>query len=96
LEFDLEQPAIFQDMETGRDMYIDPPAARDEYQRRFAEHQQQVEQTCRTLGIDFFQFTTARPLEMVLFDYLSWRMQRGTAAGRRVRRQGTFRAGGAR
>ncbi|MDP7204432.1 MAG: DUF58 domain-containing protein [Pirellulaceae bacterium] len=96
VEFDLEKPAMFHDMETGRDMYIDPAAAREEYQQRFSEHQQQVEQTCRKLGIDFFQFTTARPIEMVLFDYLSWRMQRGTSTSGRVRRRGNFRAGGAR
>jgi len=55
-----------------------------------------VEQICRKLGIDFFQFTTARPIEMVLFDYLSWRIQRNASAGGRVRRRGNFRAGGAR
>ncbi len=87
---------MFHDMETGRDMYIDPAAAREEYQQRFSEHQQQVEQTCRKLGVDFFQFTTERPIEMVLFDYLSWRMQRGNSTSGRVRRRGNFRAGGAR
>jgi len=87
---------MFQDMETGRDMYIDPSTARGEYQRRFSEHQQQVEQTCRKLGIDFFQFTTERPIEMVLFDYLSWRIQKNASASGRIRRRGNFRAGGAR
>jgi uncharacterized protein (DUF58 family) len=38
-DFKFNQPSRFQDLESGREMYLDPDAARPEYTRRLAEHQ---------------------------------------------------------
>ena len=83
LEFTFSAPGMFEDVETGRQLYIDPGAARAEYQRRFAEHSAALKRTCLDLGIEFAQLTIDQPLELALFDLLQSRLQR---ARRRVRR----------
>ena len=46
-------PAMFHDVESGRELYIDPDAARAEYLRRFAAHAAEIERACVDLGIEF-------------------------------------------
>ncbi len=88
-EFAFDKPAIFVDLESGRDLFVDPAAARAQYQRRFAAHAEELERTCRDLGIDLYPLTTNRPLELTLFDFLQARLR----VGRRLFRSGS-RAGG--
>ena len=88
----IERPAMFHDLETGRDVYVDPAAAREEYLRRFAEHRDGVGRACNALGIDLFQMTIDRPLELVLFDFLNARLRRG----RQIARRGPSLKGGRR
>src|SRR3954469_6698923 len=38
LEFNFDKAATFIDLESGRDLYIDPGVARQQYQRNFSEH----------------------------------------------------------
>ncbi len=68
---------MFHDLETGRQLYIDPQAARAEYRRRFAAHAAELKRICIDLGIDFAELTTDRPLELALFDLLQARLRRG-------------------
>lgn len=84
VHFTFERPAMFEDMESGRDLYIDPDSAREEYLQRFDEHRSGIKRTCSKLGIDFFDLSTDEPLERTLFDFLHARMRRG----RNVRRHG--------
>jgi uncharacterized protein (DUF58 family) len=92
VNFTFTNPSMFQDVESGREIYVDPDAVRGEYLRRFQEHADQLTRTCSDLGIEFQQITTDRPLELVLFDLLKARMRRGRAPGRR---NNAPRAGGA-
>ena len=41
----------FQDIESERDLYLDPDAVRSEYQSKLAEHGAAVEKICRRLGM---------------------------------------------
>jgi uncharacterized protein (DUF58 family) len=82
--FDFARPATFVDMENGRDLYIDPHAARAEYQRRFSAHAAEIDQICRELGIGLHRLITSQPLELTLFDFLQSRLH----AGRQVARAG--------
>ena len=84
VDFPFTAPAMFHDVESGREIYIDPPAARQDYLRRFAAHAAQIERSCVDLGIEYEQITTDRPLELVLFDLLKARMRRGRRPGRRI------------
>lgn len=91
LEFQMAEPALFLDLETGRELYVDPAVARRDYQARFQAHDEAIRQTCRDLGIDYIQLPTDRPLELALFDFVRLRLHgAGRAAavrGRHARRR---------
>jgi uncharacterized protein (DUF58 family) len=76
LAFKFELPAMFHDMESGRMLFIDPTAARQEYNRRLEAHCAQLRSVCQRLGIACHRLSTDRPLELTLFDFLRERMQR--------------------
>lgn len=82
--FEFADPALFVDVESGRELYVDPNSVRDEYHRRFGEHQQQLRTLTDQLGIDLTQITTDQPLEQALFDYLQSRGRRGRTTRRRA------------
>lgn len=84
VSFTFDAPAMFQDVESGRELYIDPHAARAGYLDRFASHAAEIERACADQGIDFQAITTDRPLELMLFDLLKARLRR---AGTPVRRR---------
>ncbi|KAF0179960.1 MAG: hypothetical protein FD161_973 [Limisphaerales bacterium] len=77
LSFDFTKAALFRDLESGRQLYIDPDAVRAEYKRGFEAHCQAVAATCAKLGIVLRRLTTDQPLELALFDFLRERMNRG-------------------
>lgn len=81
--FGFEKAAQFYDLETGRDLYIEPALARKEYDRKLEKHMTQARITCQKLGVAYHTFTTDRALELALFDFLRSRMQRGRV-GRRL------------
>jgi hypothetical protein len=47
------------------------------------KHMAAAQRICQKLGVVYHSFTTARPLELALFDFLRSRMQRGRV-GRRL------------
>jgi uncharacterized protein (DUF58 family) len=75
--FSFDKASLFRDVESNRELYIDPALARREYLRKFTAHMAGVESTCRKLGIASQRITTDQPLEVALFDFLRARMQRG-------------------
>lgn len=77
IDFSFEEPAMFHDIESGRDLYVDPGAARENYLMEFREHADAVQTICNNLGIDLHQLSIDRPLELILFDLLTDRMKRG-------------------
>ena len=84
LNFDFESPALFRDIESGRNMYIDPPAARASYKDMLNRHLTVARSTCGTLGIDYHLFATDRSFDLALLDFLHDRMRRR----KRIRRAG--------
>ena len=82
LAFGFEVPAMFQDLESGRELYIDPNAARAGYLERFGAHAAQVERACTDLGVDFLTIATDSALELMLFDLLKARIRRSNRPGR--------------
>lgn len=85
VDFAFDKPAMFVDMETGRDLYVDPAGAKANYQRSFSQHADQLEEACRSLGIDHYRLITSQPMELALFDFLQSRMR----TGRRPLRSGS-------
>lgn len=84
VEFTFTTPAMYHDLESGRELYIDPDQARAEYLRKFNAHATAIERACVDLGIDYRLVTTDRPLELVLFDLLQARIRQGRQPGRRT------------
>jgi uncharacterized protein (DUF58 family) len=84
LAFDFHNAMLFQDVESERDLYLDPEALRPEYQRRLEEHKQGIESICRRLGISFHRVMTNRALELGLSDFLRSRARRGKVIRRRI------------
>lgn len=84
LSFDFTAASRFVDVETGRDLFLEPTLARRDYQRRLDEHLASVRAICQRLGISHVQISTAQPLELALFDFLKSRADRGKLVRRRV------------
>lgn len=83
--FTFHDESLFLDLESGRELYIDPHAARQQYQQRFADHARALSRACSGLGTDFYQLTTDQPLDLALFDLLNARMRRRRQVARRPR-----------
>jgi uncharacterized protein (DUF58 family) len=84
LTFDFVEPARFLDVETGRDLFIDPALAQKSYREQFEAHGTKVRAICQQLGITHLQLTTNQPLEIALFDFLKARSMRSKL----IRRKG--------
>ncbi len=84
LNFDFNTPAIFEDIESGKTFYVDPPAAQKEYAEKMQNHMTAIRKICRNLGIDYHLFTTNRPFDLALLEFLHDRMHRR----KQVRRPG--------
>ncbi len=82
-DFAFERPAMFSDLESNRDLYVDPAAVRREYLERFRAHGAAIRRACNGLAIDLYEMTIDRPLELVLLDFLNARLRRGRQIVRR-------------
>ena len=73
---------MFHDVESERDLYIDPAAARRDYLRKLQAHLDAVRGICERLGVAYNLLRTDAPLELALFDFLRARMQRSKTVRR--------------
>jgi uncharacterized protein (DUF58 family) len=88
VDFTFDKPATFVDLETGRDLYVDPAAVRATYRANFAKHADAVTRACQDLGVDLYPLTTSQPLEVALSDFLRSRGRGGRQAARTGNRGG--------
>ncbi|HEY6166814.1 MAG TPA: DUF58 domain-containing protein [Verrucomicrobiae bacterium] len=77
VEFDFAKASQFYDIESGRELYIEPDVARREYLKKLDAHSAAVRSACQHLGVAHQRLVTSQPLELALFDFLRARMQRG-------------------
>lgn len=80
VDFSFDKASIFVDLETGRELYVDPGAVAKEYQTKFNEHRDEVKTFCDENGIDFYEALTSDPVQTSLFNFLqarSHQAQRG-------------------
>ena len=82
LNFNFSGPAMFEDVESGRVLFVDPAAARKEYLRKLNSHRARLLDICRRSGIGCQSVATDRALELALFDFLRQRIQRGRGSKR--------------
>lgn len=79
---DLGRAAVFTDLESGRQIDVDPQTARSDYVQRFETHAATIRQVCRGLGIGHHLWATDEPLDRALDAFLRQRM----LAARRMKR----------
>lgn len=84
--FQFRNASLFQDLETQREIYIDPDAARAAYQQKLEAHNGAVRQVCERHGIQYNLLPSDQPMEFALFDFLRSRMQRNRVVRRRTLR----------
>jgi len=87
ISFDFSEPALFQDVESGRELYIDPETVRSQYQEEFNAHLAEIETICSKLGVGYHRHTTDQPLEMALGEFLKDRSAASSANPHRINQQ---------
>ncbi len=86
VSFDFDDAAMFHDLETGKEFYVDPQSAAAEYRKRFDQHRAAIKKRCEDLGVDFSECITDEPLENALFKVIQSRAQRGPQSVRQPAR----------
>ena len=85
LDLKFDKASLFHDVESGRELYIDPTFARQKYLERLRSHSDHLHRICRTEGITFHLVPTDRPLEYSLVEFLRDRRRFGKTLRRRSR-----------
>ena len=73
ITLDFRQSTMLVDAESGREMYIDPAAARREYQSRFRAHEAQLIDICHRRSARLVTFSTDEPPESALLELINRR-----------------------
>ncbi len=73
IEFTFDQPASFQDLESGDQIPVVPSALAAQYRALVREHMAALQSRFSEHRIDYAVFNTATPLDYALFNYLSAR-----------------------
>ena len=94
VNFHLDSPSMVVDMESGREIYLDPEAAQSEYQSKFDAHAQLLRNTCDSLGVDLYRMVTSETVENALFHLVDAQNRRGKSTARSGMLTGAARAGG--
>ena len=84
LEFKFDRAMLFQDVESEKDIYLNPETVRAEYLRKLHAHAAGVETICRKLGFAFHRVVTHEPMDISLFNFLQSRKSRGKMVRRRT------------
>ena len=83
IDFSFEDASIFEDLESGKKIYVDPSSAKTQYKDKLKDHLDSITSYCNESGIDLHRFSTDRPLELGLFDFIQSRLRKTSAAGSR-------------
>lgn len=83
------------DMESGREIYLDPDAARENYRRDFDAHASQLQTICDSLGVDLYRMVTDQSMDDALFHIVDAQQRRGKSTARSGMISGATRTGGA-
>jgi uncharacterized protein (DUF58 family) len=73
----VESPALLEDAETGRTLYVDPAVVRAAYEQRRRAHDAALAEMCRRMGVGRMELETNQPLEFALLDFVQQRQRRG-------------------
>lgn len=71
IDLSLEKRSMIQDMETGREIYVDPDSAREDYRARFEAHESQLIDICHRRSARMMTVAIDQPLDLVLLELIS-------------------------
>lgn len=74
LEFPFDKWLRIKGLEGEKSILCEPALARKTYLQNFQRHEKELNETCRTLGVEFHRFLTNQPLIDALTRYLNRRM----------------------
>ena len=77
LRFTFNDSSLFEDVESGQTLHIDPSVARDGYLKKFNQHQDALRALCNRLGIAWHPIATDQPPGNALRDFIQDRSRRG-------------------
>jgi uncharacterized protein (DUF58 family) len=77
IEFPFSEAATFEDLESGEQIPVVPPALAAEYRRMVQEHIAGLAERASSQRIEYALFNTAQPLDYALFRFLSSRERLG-------------------
>lgn len=94
VNFDFTSNSIFEDLETGKDFFLEPATIQKDYRARLESHCSRLREVCERLGAGCHRLISNQPLELALFDLLSARMRRRANVRRFARQTGVASGGG--
>lgn len=83
IDFTFEDPALFEDAESGVERFVSPAQAKQGYLERLASHCAAVRSSCERAGVDYYWCPTDVAMEVALFDFIS---KRGSMKSKTSRR----------
>jgi len=81
VELAITEPTMLRDLETGREMFVDPATAKLNYETRFKQHEQSLISMAGDLGIGWTSLKSNEPMDLALLELLN-RQQRPNLGGR--------------
>jgi uncharacterized protein (DUF58 family) len=75
--FGFDREAIFRDLETHREMHVQPWEIRDEVRKSVAKWIERLRFACREMGVDYVPMHTETPFDVALLAYLEKRERLG-------------------
>jgi hypothetical protein len=85
IDFTFSKATHYRDSESGKDLYIDPDAARAGYQKNLNAHLDSIHQVCERNRAEHYVVRTDQPMELALFDFVQGR-RKSTAPIRAINR----------
>ena len=85
LELPFDGLTLFEGLEDGRELLVNPAAVRRQYQEELAGFLARTESDCLGAGIDYRRCDTRTPVERVLLDFLLQRSRTARGGARATR-----------
>jgi uncharacterized protein (DUF58 family) len=82
MELQISKPSMVVDLESGKQIYLDPDAARKSYQERFDQHKTELQAICNSLGVDLYEVRTDQPLDVALAQLVTTQRQKSQSTRR--------------
>lgn len=77
LDPDIKQSTLYEDMETGQAIEVEPTYMKNAYREKIRKHIKSIEEAANGIRADHVLLNTAEPLDRALHNYLTFREKRG-------------------